>query len=115
MTIIEEPCTCTHNRNDHADESGECHRAGCECKGFHSIAAPTVIDDGPTTRISEAHAALMADNGRLVDTVLTLKDLILSFDERLRETERQNDRLRERVTGVELLQLRDGLQKGRPA
>ena len=75
--------------------------------------APVHVDDVPTTRTSEAHAALMADMGKLVDTVLTIKSLILAFDDRLIEAERQIERLRERLAGVELLQLRDGLQTGR--
>lgn len=81
--------------------------------------SPTHIDDAPTAPVDEARAALIAmiasDPVKAAETILTCRYLVLSFDERLHAAEKQIDRLRERLAGVELLQLRDGLQAGRPA
>lgn len=80
-------------------------------------AAPGPVDDAPTTKVNEARVALVAaianDPARAAEKILLCEALVLSFDDRLREAEQQIDRLRDRLAGVELLQLRDGLQMGR--
>jgi hypothetical protein len=50
---------------------------------------PTVVDDAPTAPVNEARAALIAvivnDPARAADIILTCRDLVLSFDDRLIE------------------------------
>jgi len=57
---------------------------------------PTIIEDAPTAPVNEARAALVAvivnDPARAADILLTCRDLILSFDDRLIEAAQRIER-----------------------
>jgi|GEM_PF-4593863 len=53
--------------------------------------APVAVDDVPTAKVDESRAALVAliagNPEKAADVILTCRDLVLSFDDRLRESE----------------------------